>query len=425
MSLRFIKIRELQAILGPGLLYAGAAVGVSHLVQSTRAGAEFGYQLLLVVVIINLIKYPIFDVGPRYAAATGETLLDGYKRLGSLAVWTYVLVSISTMFVVMAAISTVTAGLYANLFSASLEVPFIAILLLAACAVILGVGHYRTLDRLMKLIIILLTISTIVAVVVGFFNPIQKSEEWKVSFEWSDRTHLLFLVALIGWMPAPVDLTIWHSVWTVSKNRSRSSRISLKSAILDFRIGYWGTMGIAICFLILGAMLMYGTEDSPAGDGLTFAGQIIRMYTMNLGDWAYPIISIAAFTTMFSTLLTCLDAFPRTLRKSTKLLLKSFEDRRHHSSLYWFWIFLTVFGTAIVLLNLHTNMKQLVDMATTISFTVAPILAGINYIVMRRFVPAEYQPTKQMRQLNVAAIVALSLFSLWFVIYRFELTSYL
>ena len=32
--------------LGPGLLFAGAAIGVSHLVQSTRAGAEFGFGLI-------------------------------------------------------------------------------------------------------------------------------------------------------------------------------------------------------------------------------------------------------------------------------------------------------------------------------------------------------------------------------------------
>ena len=32
--------------LGPGLLFAGAAIGVSHLVQSTRAGADFGWGLL-------------------------------------------------------------------------------------------------------------------------------------------------------------------------------------------------------------------------------------------------------------------------------------------------------------------------------------------------------------------------------------------
>lgn len=32
--------------LGPGLLFAGAAIGVSHLVQSTRAGADFGWGLI-------------------------------------------------------------------------------------------------------------------------------------------------------------------------------------------------------------------------------------------------------------------------------------------------------------------------------------------------------------------------------------------
>ena len=35
--------------IGPGLLYPGAAVGVSHLVQSTRAGAKYGLIMILVV----------------------------------------------------------------------------------------------------------------------------------------------------------------------------------------------------------------------------------------------------------------------------------------------------------------------------------------------------------------------------------------
>ena len=63
--------------LGPGLLFAGAAIGVSHLVQSTRAGADFGFGLLWALLLINLIKYPFFQFGPRYAAATGASLLEG------------------------------------------------------------------------------------------------------------------------------------------------------------------------------------------------------------------------------------------------------------------------------------------------------------------------------------------------------------
>ena len=33
------KINHILKKLGPGLLFAGAAIGVSHLVQSTKAGA--------------------------------------------------------------------------------------------------------------------------------------------------------------------------------------------------------------------------------------------------------------------------------------------------------------------------------------------------------------------------------------------------
>ena len=42
--------------LGPGLLFAGAAIGVSHLVQSTRAGADFGFSLIWALILANFIK---------------------------------------------------------------------------------------------------------------------------------------------------------------------------------------------------------------------------------------------------------------------------------------------------------------------------------------------------------------------------------
>ena len=41
--------------LGQGLLFAGAAIGVSHLVQSTRAGADFGFGLIWALILLSLI----------------------------------------------------------------------------------------------------------------------------------------------------------------------------------------------------------------------------------------------------------------------------------------------------------------------------------------------------------------------------------
>ena len=117
-------IKFLQ-ILGPGLLFAGAAIGVSHLVQSTKAGANFGFGLLWALLLINLIKYPFFQFGPRYATATGESLLDGYKKLGKNVLKVYALLTFATMFTIQTAVTIVTAGIASSLFGAhiSMEKP--------------------------------------------------------------------------------------------------------------------------------------------------------------------------------------------------------------------------------------------------------------------------------------------------------------
>lgn len=102
--------------LGPGLLFAGAAIGVSHLVQSTRAGADFGFGLIWALLLVHVCKYPFFQFGPRYAIATGESLLDGYLKLGKPILITYFVLNLATMFTIQTAVTIVTAGLAANLF---------------------------------------------------------------------------------------------------------------------------------------------------------------------------------------------------------------------------------------------------------------------------------------------------------------------
>ena len=75
--------------LGPGILFASTAIGVSHLVQSTRAGAEYGFALIAFVIAANVFKYPFFEYGSRYANATGTTIIDGYNRIGKWMIWIF------------------------------------------------------------------------------------------------------------------------------------------------------------------------------------------------------------------------------------------------------------------------------------------------------------------------------------------------
>ena len=76
------------ARLGPGLMLAAVGVGVSHLVYSTQAGADYGLSLLWLIIAITLIKYPAFRFAVDYANATGESLVRAYGDISKIAlVW--------------------------------------------------------------------------------------------------------------------------------------------------------------------------------------------------------------------------------------------------------------------------------------------------------------------------------------------------
>ncbi|PIZ66138.1 MAG: iron transporter, partial [Candidatus Marinimicrobia bacterium CG_4_10_14_0_2_um_filter_48_9] len=159
---------NLMKSIGPGLIWAGAAIGVSHLVQSTRAGAIYGFGLIWVLIVANLFKYPAFEFGPRYAAATGESLLEGYQKLGKWALVIFIVMTFGTMFSIQAAVTVVAAGLAGQLFGIALTPAIWSAILLGFCMVVLMVGRYPLLDMLTKIIIVILAISTIVAVVAAF-----------------------------------------------------------------------------------------------------------------------------------------------------------------------------------------------------------------------------------------------------------------
>ena len=395
--------------LGPGLLFAGAAVGVSHLVQSTRAGADFGFGLLWALLIAALFKYPFFQFGPRYAAATGETLLDGYKKLGKGILVVSYSISFVTMFIIQAAVTIVTAGLAVNLFGL-FDMTTWSILITILSISLLLIGKYKLLDSLMKYVILVLTICTLIAVSVALMKNNQAFTFTQVFPKGS--IEITFLIAFLGWMPAPLDVSIWQSIWSLEKDKATLKTTTTKQAIFDFNVGYVGTIFLAVCFVILGALVMYNSGESFSNKGDVFASQLIALYTQNLGKFTYIFISIAAFTTMFSTTITTLDASPRTMSKANDLL---FSEKIKLG--YWFWIILLGIGTYIILRYFRDNMGLLVKIATILSFLTAPFYAILNFILISgKHTPKKHQPSLYLKILSVCGIIFLIVFSAWFLL---------
>ncbi|MFA7627687.1 MAG: divalent metal cation transporter, partial [Candidatus Kapaibacterium sp.] len=106
-----IKLTNLLKAVGPGILYAGAAIGGSHLIQSTRAGADYGFSLLILVILANLFKYPFFEFSYRYTSVKGKSLLEAYKELGPWVLWSFLLISIITGVINFAALALGASGI--------------------------------------------------------------------------------------------------------------------------------------------------------------------------------------------------------------------------------------------------------------------------------------------------------------------------
>ena len=187
-------------VFGPGLMWAAAAIGVSHLVQSTRAGALAGFGMVGVILFALVLKYPFFEYGPRYAAATGRSLVEGYRRIGRWALWLYFVMTLVTAVIHQVAILLLLAFLIQFTLGVGAPVWVIGGSVYVACALLLAAGRFRGLDLVIKVVVAALAVSTLVAAAIA--APRADLSTLSISPLAATALPLGFILALVGFMPA-------------------------------------------------------------------------------------------------------------------------------------------------------------------------------------------------------------------------------
>lgn len=397
---------------GPGLLWAATAIGVSHLVQSTRAGADAGFALVWIVALALVVKYPFFDYGARYAAATGESLVEGYERQGSWALWLYLAITVTGALIVQAAVVLFTAVLLGHVLGLTWTLPVGGAVVLVACAALLRIGRFRALDVTIKVILVGLALSTLIAAaVVVPRTPVADLTPWPLG-AGAEAVGFAFILALVGWMPSGMDSSVWSSLWTLAKDQDSGARTGRRNALLDFRIGYVGTGLIALAFLTLGAGVMHATGQRFSSAGTAFSLELVELYADTLGAWSRPVILVAVLTTMFSTTLTVMDGFPRSIARTVKVLRHGPPSKPREAvddgPIYWVALTAVAALTLVVLGLFAGNLTTMIDFATTVSFVTAPILGWLNLkAVTAPHVPLDARPGRGLVLLSWTGLVLL------------------
>lgn len=390
--------------------------------QSTKAGSLFGFGLIWAVIIANLLKYPFFEFGSRYANATGKSIIDGYKEIGNWALWCYTLITLGSMFFVCAAVGKVTTGFLQNLFqldSMGINSTTANILVFGVCGSLLIIGRFKILDGLIKIIGIVLLISTLAAFILCIFNgPVNPS----VSYEFfsMESSAIAFLIPLMGWMPTAVDLSSWNSLWTIEKIKLSGYHPKLKETLFDFNFGYITSAFLSICFVTLGAFLIYGTDTEIAKQGHLFAHQVIQLYTQVFGSWSYIIISSCTFSIMFGTCIAVFDGYARATKRIIELFGERNESKTSKKS-YPIAVITLIVGSFILIeiFSSRGDFSILVNLATIISFLVAPVIAIFNHYLVTKKIDEDFKPSLWLKTLSYMGIFYLIGFSVFFLIYTF------
>ena len=423
-----MSLNSLVAKLGPGIIFAATAIGISHLVQATRAGADFGLALAGFILLACVIKYPAFRFGSEYAAATGHSLVDNYFRQGHWAVLVLCLDLLISMFVGTAALALVSAGLVGSALSLNLDPKLVVMILLALCAALLIGGKYHLFEQVSKGFVALLLVLIVVATLLVLPGVNWQEASLTLPGEF-DRATLLFIIALCGVMPSAMVVSVFQSLWVCAKSRDLGAPFNPADARFDFNLGYVISTLLAFGFLALGTVLMYqpgvAVADSPNG----FAAQLISLFTSSIGGFAYPIISLVVVVVMVSSLLAIVDACPRVVgalisyRKHARAEHAGRTAQREFGELmarenkyYAQLVIVQCIGAVILLMLFAGSFRAFIDFATSIAFVTGPLIAFLNHRAMfSADVSSAHRPGKIIATWSWLGILSMGLFGVSYI----------
>lgn len=394
--------------LGPGILMASAAVGGSHIVSSAQAGAMYGWSLLLLVILTNLFKYPFFRFGAEYTLETGKNLVEGYAEKGKVYLGIFFILNVFSALVNTAAVGILCAAIVASAFpnALGLSITQWSLILIVLIWAMLLFGGYRFLDGLAKWIMSALTLATVLAVIVAIIEHPEYGADFVEKTPWQ-MTALPFIVSLMGWMPAPIEISAINSLWTAEKGKTVD--ISIKDGLFDFNVGFIGTAILAVFFVALGALIQYPTGQEVQAAGAAYIQQFVGMYASVLGDWSRFLITFIAFLCIFGTVITVIDGYSRVNAESLRLLFKKKEISQKELNI---WMTATSIIGGIIIYFFQGSVAPMLRFAMIASFLTTPFFALLNYLLVTG---ENKNLAKWLKALSILGLIFLFGFAFFFI----------
>lgn len=304
---RKLDVRELLAIVGPGILVAATGVGAGDLATASFSGNKLGLAVLWAVLLGAFLKYVLSEGLTRWQLATGTTLMEGcsqhiglpFKIIFPLYLFPW------SFFVGAALISAcgVTVHAMIPIFgNASTGKVVFGILQSVLGVVLIRLGGYRLFEKVMSVCIAVMFVTVCITAVL--IRP-----DWGAVIQGAvvptipqmDSGGLAWTIALIGGVGGTLTI-ICYGYWI--RENGRTSTTDLQTCRIDLGVAYAATAVFGL------AMVIIGSRATVTGKGAGLIVALANELGQSLGPvgrWAFL---LGAWGAVFSSLLGVWQAVP-------------------------------------------------------------------------------------------------------------------
>jgi Mn2+/Fe2+ NRAMP family transporter len=306
--------------LGPGFVYALTVLGTGDLVSNSAAGAGYGYALIWAVAMTVVFRFVWISASAKYVLVTGESLLQGYARVGRWVIW-IILVAIIIIghFDIMTQI--VMTGRGANLLF-PLPTQWSATIW-SICFTLLGFvmvfwGGYRVIETFCKVLIAVMGGSLVVVAVISRPDPAEIVRGALIpTIPGSEGLYGSFfvLMALIGTgVGSTSNLTYAYFI----REKGWRDISYLKQQRVDLIFGL-------ACMFVMGALLQVAAAATihPLGIDLEDADDMVRIFSEVQGLVGLIIFGLGLGGASFSTLVGIITGYALVITDISRFLIPS------------------------------------------------------------------------------------------------------
>jgi manganese transport protein len=264
------RLRKLLAFTGPGLMVAVGYVDPGNWATDLAGGARFGYTLLSVILVSNLIAILVQYLSLKLGIATGRDLAqscrDHYSRPVNLTLWGLCEIAIAACDLAEVIGSAIALNLLFGL-------PLLAGVLLTSLDVMLILFFQHKGFRMTEALVA--TLLLVIAGCFGFELLVSKPDWWGVARGLipatsivRDPSSLYIAVGILGATVMPHNLYL-HSSLVQTRGYARDpagKKMAIRYASLDSSISLVFAFFINAAILVLAAAAFHGTRYSNVAD---------------------------------------------------------------------------------------------------------------------------------------------------------------